>query len=86
MLNQKSLKNEWILRETLNVSVLGGNMRTTCFIFSRMAYSALCSEISEDRFLAAPSDLMRAVTLANGNKQRDSRQNCKNKESCHGQL
>jgi len=86
MLNQKSLKNEWILRETLNVSVLRGNMRTTCFIFSRMSYSALCSEISEDRFLAAPSDLMRAVTLANGNKQRDSRQNCKNKESCYGQL
>ena len=86
MLNQKSLKNEWILRETLTVSVLGGNMRTTCFIFSRMAYSALCSEISEDRFLAAPSDLMRAVTLANGNKQRDFRQNCKNKESCYGQL
>ena len=86
MLNQKSPQNEWILRETLNVPVLGGNMRTTCFIFSRMAYSALCSEISEDRFLAAPSDLMRAVTLANGNKQRDSRQNCKNKESCYGQL
>ena len=61
-------------------------MRTTCFIFSRMAYSALCSEISEDTFLAAPSDLMRAVRLANGNKQRDSRQNCKNKESCYGQL